>query len=94
MNVVKNKYADFVIEVAQNMFKMLTVLFEVAVFIGIFGIPVGVIISLFWHIPWWVKILIVAFGFVLEAVCVTGCDRICEKARKENSEQNEHDSEK
>ena len=93
---MKNKYADFVVKVAQTMLEMLTVFFAVVAFIAVFAIPVGVVISLFCHIPWWVKILIVVFGFVFEAVCITylNSETDSESSEECKNEQKESDSEK
>lgn len=68
---MKNKAANFAVKVAHTMWDWLRYIIALVAFLLIFALPVATVISLFCHIPWWVKVLIVVFVFVVEAICVT-----------------------
>ena len=68
---MKNKAANFAVKVTHTMLKWLEFLVTIVAVLLIFALPVAAVISLVCHIPWWVKVLIVVFVFVVEAICVT-----------------------
>ena len=68
---MKNKAANFAVKVAHTMLNWLGYIITLVAFLLILALPVAAVISLVCHIPWWVKVLIVVFVFVVEAICVT-----------------------
>ena len=84
---MKNNAANFAVKVAHTMLEWLTVIVTLVAFLLIFALPVAAVISLVCHIPWWIKILIVVFTFVLEAICVTYMNTPVEE--EDNNEQKE-----
>ena len=85
---MKNKAANFTVKVAHTMLNWLEWIVALVALLLIFAIPVAAVISLVSHIPWWVKMLIVIFAFVIEAMCVTYMKDDYEEYKNEQEEKN------
>lgn len=85
---MKNKAANFAVKVAHTMLNWLGYIIAIVVFLLILALPVAAVISLVCHIPGWVKVLIVVFVFVLEAICVTYMNDEGEEYKNEQKEKN------
>lgn len=84
---MKNKAANFAVKVAHTMLDWLGYIIPLVAFLLILALPVATVISLVCHIPWWVKVLIVVFAFVLEAICVTYMNDDGEGEGEENEQE-------
>ena len=85
---MKNRAANFAVKVAHTMLNWLEWIVALVALLLIFAIPVAAVISLVCHIPWWVKMLIVIFAFVIEAMCVTYMKDDYEEYKNEQEEKN------
>lgn len=85
---MKNRAANFAVNVAHTMLNWLEWIVALVALLLIFAIPVAVVISLVCHILWWVKVLIVIFAFVIEAMCVTYMKDDYEEYKNEQEEKN------
>lgn len=85
---MKNRAANFAVNVAHTMLNWLEWIVALVALLLIFAISVAVVISLVCHILWWVKVLIVIFAFVIEAMCVTYMKDDYEEYKNEQEEKN------
>lgn len=85
---MKNKAANFAVKVAHTMLNWLGYIIPLVAFLLMLALPVAAVISLVCHIPWWVKVLIVVFVFVVEAICVTYMKEDGEEDENEQKEKN------